>query len=65
MRWIMKSIFSLFKKIVFGFIVLYGYNMIAVNFNLVIPINIVTVGLVSILGFPALFSLTLLYVLVY
>lgn len=61
----MKYIFSIFKKILLGFIVLYGYNMIATNFNLVIPINLITVGLVSLLGFPALFSLTLLFVLVY
>ena len=61
----MKYIFSFFKKVIFGFIVLYGYNMIAINFNLVIPVNVITVGLVSLLGFPALFSLTLLFVLVY
>jgi len=61
----MKVVLSLVKKIIFGFLILYGYNMIAVNFNLVIPINVITVGLVSVLGFPALFSLTLLYVLVY
>lgn len=61
----MKIILSILKKVIFGFVVLYGYNIIAVNFNLVIPINIITVGLVSLLGFPALFSLTLLYVLIY
>ena len=42
---------SILKKIVLGFIILYGYNMIAVNFNLVLPINIATVLLVSFLGF--------------
>ncbi len=61
----MKYLISLLKKIVLGFVILYGYNMISVNFNLIIPINFVTVGLVSLLGFPALFALTLLYVLVY
>lgn len=61
----MKHILSIIKKIIFGFVVLYGYNMIAVNFNLVIPINLLTVGFISFLGFPALFSLTMLYVLVY
>lgn len=61
----MKYVLVFFKRIIFGFIILYGYNMIAVNFNLVIPINFATVGLTSALGFPALFSLTLLYVLVY
>lgn len=61
----MKYVFSFFKRIILGFLILYGYNMIATNFNLVIPINLITVALVSLLGFPALFSLTLLFVLVY
>ncbi len=38
--------------------------MIAENFNILIPINVITVGLTSFLGFPALFSLVLLYVLI-
>lgn len=61
----LKFFVSILKKIVLGFIILYGYNMIAVNFNLVLPINIATVLLVSFLGFPALFSLTLLYFIIY
>lgn len=61
----LKFFVSIVKKIILGFIILYGYNMIAVNFNLVLPINIVTVLLVSFLGFPALFSLTLLYFIIY
>jgi len=56
---------SILKKIVMGFIILYGYNMIAVNFNLVLPINLITVFFVSFLGFPALFSLTMLYFIIY
>ncbi len=61
----MKYFFAILKRIIFGFIVLYGYNMIAVNFNLIIPVNLVTLLLVSLLGFPALFSLSLLYILVF
>lgn len=56
---------SVLKKIIFGFVILYGYNIITVNFNMVIPINLVTVFLVGFLGFPALFSLTLLYFIIY
>lgn len=61
----MKYIVSVLKKIILGFIVLYGYNMIAVQFNMIMPINILTVLLVSFLGFPALFALVLLFVLVF
>lgn len=59
----MKKILILLKKLILGFVALYGYNVIAVNFDLMIPINIITVALVSILGLPALFSLVLLLVI--
>ena len=61
----MKYIVVVLKRLILGFVILYGYNMIAVNFNMVMPINVVTVALVSLLGFPALFALVLLCVLVY
>ena len=61
----MKIIVSILKKIILGFIILYGYNMIAVQFNMVMPMNVLTVLLVSFLGFPALFALVLLFVLVF
>ena len=60
----MKKLFSLLKKIIFSFVVLYGFNTIASNFSLVIPINIITVSLITVLGLPALFSLVLLLVMI-
>ncbi len=57
-----EKIFSLFKKILFSFIILYGFNTVGSNFNLIIPINIITLSLITLLGFPALFSLVLLLV---
>ena len=59
----LKKIYHIIKKIVFGVFVLYGYNLIAVSFDLVIPINFITILLVSFLGLPALFALILLFVL--
>ena len=56
----MKKIFIFIRKIVFSFIILYGFNKIGVNFNLIIPFNFITLGLITILGFPALFSLAFL-----
>lgn len=61
----MKKIWGILKKIIFSFFILYGFNMIAGEFNIIIPINWITVLFVSLLGFPALFSLVLLFVLVY
>jgi inhibitor of the pro-sigma K processing machinery len=61
----MKRVYAVIKKIIFGAFVLFGYNMIATNFNLVIPINLITIPLVGFLGIPALFSLVLLFVILF
>lgn len=55
----MWKIMEYMKKIIFSAFLLYGYNIIASNFNLVIPINVVTVLLLTILGAPGLFALVL------
>ena len=55
----MNKVLDVVKKIVFSAFLLYGYNLIAVNFNLVIPINIITILLVSFLGAPGMFALIL------
>ena len=61
----LKKIFELIKKIVFSVFIIYGFNLIAEPLNLVIPINIITVGLITILGMPALLSLILIYFIVF
>lgn len=60
-----NTIVNILKKIIFGFIILYGYNLIAVSFNMTIPINIITIVIVSILGAPALLALMMLLLVVY
>ena len=57
-----NKIFSLIKKIVLSFIILYGFNTIGSNFNVIIPMNLFTISIITILGLPALFSLVLLLV---
>ena len=61
----MKKVINLIKKVIFSFVVLYGFNAIGVNFNMIIPINIITIALITFLGFPALFSLALLLVIAF
>lgn len=60
-----KKIFSIIKRIIVSSFVLYGYNLIVGPLNMVIPINIITVGLLTIFGVPALVALITILVLVY
>ena len=59
----MKKIVECFKKIIISGFILYGYNLIAVNFNMILPINVITLFSVTFLGTPALFALVLFRIL--
>lgn len=60
-----KKIFNIIKKVVFSVFLIYGYNLIMAPLNLIIPINIITVSLVTILGIPALISLIIVLLVVF
>lgn len=60
-----KKIVKCAKKIIFSVIVLYSYNVIAMPLKIIIPINFITVGTISLLGFPALFAFIAIYYLIY
>lgn len=49
------------KRFVLAALLIYSFNVIAVSLNLVIPINLVTVFLVSLFDIPGLVGLILLY----
>ncbi len=61
----LKHILNLFKRIIVSAFILYGYNLIASPLDLIIPINIFTVGILTILGIPALFSLIVILLVVF
>lgn len=61
----LKKIFSLFKRVIISAFVLYGYNLIASPINLIIPINVFTVGILTVFGLPAIFSLIVILVLIF
>lgn len=60
----MKNVIAIMRKIVLSYIILYGYNLIAVNFNMVIPINLITVTSITLLGAPTLLALILLKIII-
>lgn len=55
----MKLIKNIIKKIVYSAFLLYGCNLILVNFNMMIPINIYNISIVSLLGSFGIISLIL------
>lgn len=61
----MKIVFKLIKRIIISFFLIYAYNLIVQPINLMIPINIYTVGSVTFLGVPALLSLIFIMIFVY
>lgn len=60
----MKKKIELFKKVIVSGFLLYGYNLIAVNFNMILPINLVTLLSITLLGTPALIALVLFRILI-
>lgn len=59
-----KKIINLLKKIVFSFLLLYGLNLLINSFNVVIPMNIFTLSVVTFLGVPGLASLVAMFFIV-
>lgn len=61
----MKKIIKIIKKIVFSALLLYGYNVIAAPLNVIVPINFINLGIMTILGIPALFALIFINIIVF
>lgn len=60
----LNKLFKMFKKIIMSFFMLYGYNVI-VPATAIIPINLITVLLVTIFSIPALVFLIVIRLVVY
>lgn len=61
----LNKIINILKRVVFSSFLLYGYNLIAVPLGIIIPINIITILILVVLGYPSLFSLILIQTLIY
>lgn len=56
----LKKIFNVLKKIVLAAFILYGFNLLMSPLEIIIPINIITVLIVSFLGFSGLLGLVVI-----
>ncbi len=58
-------IIKVLKKITFAFVLLYSFNLISSKFGIVIPINAITMFLVTLFDIPAMillfFSLIIIF----
>ena len=59
-----KIIFTVIKKIIFAILMLYSLNLLTSLMDVIIPINIVSIVIVSLLGIPGLLTLIALYFLI-
>lgn len=55
----MRIFFKYLKRFIMGGFLLYAYNLIAVTFNITIPINLFTIFIVGILDIPGLAALVI------
>ncbi len=60
---ILNIILKIIKKIILSFCIIYAFNLIAAGLDIFIPINFVTIIVITILGFPGLFALIAIYYL--
>lgn len=58
-------IIKILKKIIFAGVLLYSFNLIAVKFGVIIPINYITIPLVTLLDIPAMVLLVFSVVLIF
>ena len=56
----LKNIFNIIKKIVLAAFILYGFNLLISPLSIIIPINIITLLIVSFLGFSGLLGLIII-----
>lgn len=59
-----KKIMKFIKKIIVSMIIIFAYNKISFSLNAMIPINLITIILVSLFGIPAIVMLVVFYLLV-
>lgn len=54
-----KKIFNFLRKIIMSVLFIYAYNKLFLPLNIIIPLNVITVLLVTIFGIPSIFMLIL------
>lgn len=56
----MNLLFKIIKKLVFSFLLIYSFNLLYGTFKINIPMNICTVLITTLLGFPGFCGIILI-----
>lgn len=59
-----KKVMKFIKKIIVSMIIIFAYNKISFSLNAMIPINLITIILVSLFRIPAIVMLVVFYLLI-
>ena len=54
-----KKLFGIIKKIIIAVLFIYAYNKLAFPLDIFIPMNVLTILLVTFFGIPSIFALIL------
>lgn len=57
----MKIILFIIKRVILAFCLIYAFNLIVGGLNLLIPLNVITISVVSLLGMSGLLALVGVY----
>ena len=58
-------IIKIIKKIIFAIVLLYSFNLIAVKFGVIVPINYITIALLTLLDIPGMILLVFSLILIF
>lgn len=64
MKKVMSCILKIIRNVILAFCFIYGFDLIATGINVFIPINILTILVVTLLGFPGLLALIGVYFII-
>ena len=60
----MKYIVKVVKRLIMAFLILYGLNVMLSGVDFYIPINLVTVGSITLLGIPGILGLVAMFFII-
>lgn len=60
----MKKVINVIKRVIIAIFMLYGLNLLIASLNIVIPINIISICVVSLLGIPGILTMVMLFLLI-
>ena len=55
----LNKLFNIIKKIIVAVLLIYTYNKMALPLDLFIPMNVITIGFVTLCGIPSIIMLIL------